>query len=179
MFRSATSNVSAVSGCVAKGRQTVHHVSCSPSKIPYVGFSPVRLQTGIQPRPSSQRAGVKLRASIRPDHADLYAIRAHRSDPCGPCGHVWRDPLYGQSSPEVLRYPVGYVVPQGQCYYDLIRNSLGLPPAYLLRPGGSLPDGLVRAGQRGWAGPERLPNLLRVSVLPCRRPYPGGHGDCS
>jgi len=30
----------------------LHHVSCSPSKIPYVGFSPVRLQTEIQRRPS-------------------------------------------------------------------------------------------------------------------------------
>jgi len=29
------------------------HVSSSPSKIPYSGFSPVRLQTGIQLRPSS------------------------------------------------------------------------------------------------------------------------------
>ncbi len=172
MFRLATSNVSAVSGCVANGRQTVHHVSCSPSKIPYVGFSPVRLQTGIQPQPSPERPGVKLRASIRPEHADLYAIRAHSPGPCSPIGHVRRDPLYGRSSPEVLRSPAGSVVPSGRRYYDLIRNSLGLPPAYLLRPGGSLPDGSV------WAGPERLPNLLRVPVLPCRRPYPGGHGDC-
>ena len=34
----------------------MHHVSCSPSKIPYVGFSPVRLQTGIGRRPSRSRA---------------------------------------------------------------------------------------------------------------------------
>jgi len=32
-------------------------VSSSPSKIPYGGFSPVRLQTGIPPRPSSPRSG--------------------------------------------------------------------------------------------------------------------------
>jgi len=32
-------------------------VSSSPSKIPYGGFSPVRLQTGIRPRPSPARSG--------------------------------------------------------------------------------------------------------------------------
>jgi hypothetical protein len=37
------SSVSAVSGCVANGHPTVPHVSCAPSKIPYGGFSPVRL----------------------------------------------------------------------------------------------------------------------------------------
>ena len=57
-------------------------------------------------------------------------------------------------------------------YYGLIRRSRPLPPAYLLRPGGSLPDGPV------WAGAERLPNLLRVSLSPCRRPYPGGPSGC-
>jgi hypothetical protein len=35
-------------------------VSSSPSKIPYSGFSPVRLQTGIPPRPSSARSGSSL-----------------------------------------------------------------------------------------------------------------------
>jgi len=56
MFRPVTSRVSAVSGCVAKGHQAMHHVSCSPSKIPYGGFSPVRLQTGIGRRPSRSSA---------------------------------------------------------------------------------------------------------------------------
>jgi len=47
MFRLMTSNVSIVSNFVAKGHQAMHHVSCLPSKIPYVGFSPIRLQAGI------------------------------------------------------------------------------------------------------------------------------------
>ena len=59
------SGVSAVSGGVANGHQTVPHVSCAPSKIPYGGFSPVRLQTGIGRRPSSRR--------------DLYAAKADES----------------------------------------------------------------------------------------------------
>jgi hypothetical protein len=53
MVRPMTSIVSTVSGCVANSHQTLHHVSCSPSKIPYGGFSPVRLQTGTRGRPSS------------------------------------------------------------------------------------------------------------------------------
>jgi hypothetical protein len=53
MFRSKSPYVSTVSSFVSKGTpMTLHHVSCSPSKIPYVGFSPVRLQIGIQPQPS-------------------------------------------------------------------------------------------------------------------------------
>jgi hypothetical protein len=44
--------VSALSGLVANGHQVMHSGSSSLSKIPYGGFSPVRLQTGFQPRPS-------------------------------------------------------------------------------------------------------------------------------
>jgi len=43
-----TSNVSIVSDFVANGHQIIPYDSCSLSKIPYGGFSPVRLQTGIQ-----------------------------------------------------------------------------------------------------------------------------------
>jgi hypothetical protein len=53
VFRSMTSNVSALSGRVANGHQTLHLVSPAPSKIPYGGFSPVRLQTRLTPRPPS------------------------------------------------------------------------------------------------------------------------------
>ena len=53
MIRSMTSNVSALSGIVANGHQAIHFVSSAPSKIPYGGFSPVRLQTRLTPRPPS------------------------------------------------------------------------------------------------------------------------------
>jgi len=53
MIRPMTSNVSALSGIVANGHQAIHFVSSAPSKIPYGGFSPVRLQAGCQRRPSS------------------------------------------------------------------------------------------------------------------------------
>src|SRR5947209_20412316 len=54
MIRPMASSVSALSGFVAKGHQAIHFVSSAPSKIPYGGFSPVRLQTRLTPRPSSQ-----------------------------------------------------------------------------------------------------------------------------
>ena len=53
MFRPMTSDVSALSGVVAKGHQAMHFVSSTPSKIPYGGFSPLRLQTHFTPRPPS------------------------------------------------------------------------------------------------------------------------------
>ena len=45
MSRPMTSGVSALSGNVANSHQAIHFVSSAPSKIPYGGFSPVRLQT--------------------------------------------------------------------------------------------------------------------------------------
>ena len=54
MIRPMTSNVAALSGFVANGHQAIHFVSSAPSKIPYGGFSPVRLQTHLTPRPPSR-----------------------------------------------------------------------------------------------------------------------------
>ena len=54
MIRPMTSNVSTLSGCVANGDQAIHFVSSAPSKIPYGGFSPVRLQTRFRQRPPSR-----------------------------------------------------------------------------------------------------------------------------
>src|SRR5438128_6165195 len=55
MIRPITSNVSALSSVVANSHQAIHFVSSAPSKIPYGGFSPVRLQAGCQKRPSPSR----------------------------------------------------------------------------------------------------------------------------
>src|SRR5262245_24951644 len=48
-----TSDVSALWSIVANSHQTLYLVSPTPSKIPYGGFSPVRLQTRLTPRPPS------------------------------------------------------------------------------------------------------------------------------
>jgi hypothetical protein len=78
--RSMASSVSALSGGVANGHQTVHSVSSTPSKIPYGGFSPVRLQTGCQPRPSWPKPFIRDH-SRGLDHARLF-----RSGTFGPSG---------------------------------------------------------------------------------------------
>jgi hypothetical protein len=69
---------------------TMVHVSCSLSKIPYVGFSPVRLQTGIQLRPSLKNTRFKCEAHMRHVRDNLYATKAVPLCFCGPFGHVWR-----------------------------------------------------------------------------------------
>ena len=64
LFRTVTSDVSAVSSFVANSRQSMQHGSSSLSKTPYVGFSPIRLQTGIQPRLSPVSAGLSTRSAF-------------------------------------------------------------------------------------------------------------------
>ena len=76
MIRPTTSNVSTLSGIVANGRQAIRLVSSDPSKIPDGGFSPGRLQTGCQPRPSLPRQ------LIRGHSGDLLGARLSRSRTC-------------------------------------------------------------------------------------------------
>ena len=91
MFGPMTSIVSTFSGFVANSHQALRHVSSSPSKIPYVGFSPVRLQTGIQMRPSLRNTRFKCEAHMHPVSSTLYAPKAVPLCFCGPFGHVWRN----------------------------------------------------------------------------------------
>jgi hypothetical protein len=63
---------------------TMVHVSCSPSKIPYVGFSPVRLQTGIQLRPSPVGTRLKSEALIHHLPDNLYVTKAEKPDSYSP-----------------------------------------------------------------------------------------------
>ena len=124
MFRSATSNVSAVSGCVANGCQTLHHVSCSPSKIPYGGFSPVRLKTGIRRRPSPFRGYTPSKSPAHPPIV-LSDISAE--------AYCLDNPV--QRPLALLRVMLSRRI---IAYYGLIRASRLHPPAYFLRPGGQL-----------------------------------------
>jgi hypothetical protein len=102
LIRSVASDVSALSSGVANGHQTIQHVSSSLSKIPYGGFSPVRLQTGSPRRPSSSSK-----------HSYLYAVQVRPSDPYGHYWHVNRAFCHRTSRPEALGSPAGYVVPPG------------------------------------------------------------------
>lgn len=83
------------------GRARHTCVSSTPSKIPYGGFSPVRLQAGSQSQPSSSNA------------PGLYATQSPRVCPYGPYGQVERGFCSERTSPEALGSPAGYVVPPG------------------------------------------------------------------
>ena len=90
MFRSVASKVSALSSCVANGHQTMHHVSSSPSKIPYGGFSPVRLQTGRRPQPSPGASRHAPRficgpSPIRRPERPMRSAASHRASRNGTC----------------------------------------------------------------------------------------------
>ena len=163
MCRSVTSEVSAISSFVAKGHQTMHYVSSSLSKIPYGGFSPVRLQTGIQPQPSLVRCGLSARPTFTRSLATYMGLksltqnRANRPRRRAQAQAVL--PSLSKANPVQRPLALRRVMlsPQVKAYYGLIRNSQPLPSTYGLYDG-SLPYGLV------WAGIERLPNLLRMSL---------------
>jgi hypothetical protein len=154
----------------------------SPSKIPYGGFSPVRLQTEIQPPPSSTRPGLST-ACIRPDtrlisgyRPGFQSLRPTEGLTVGEAGAPASSGTAarrtGRFRPEALGSPAGCVVP---------------PDHRLLRPHPSLSVSATHLCIRGWllqprgrprAENERFPNLLPVSGPACRPPYPGGSDGC-
>jgi len=138
MFRSSGPDVSAVSGFVSKGyTRALHHVSCSPSKIPYGGFSPVRLKAGIRLRPSRPGRRLKCEAHMHRIPYHLYATKAEVSgSSIAPDRGQWettpsRALLPRRSSPEALGSPVRYVVAPGhRLLFPHVR--LSAPPDALL-----------------------------------------------
>jgi len=164
VFRSVTSKVSAISSFVAKGHQTMHCVSSSLSKIPYGGFSPVRLQTGIQPQPSLVGCGLSARPTFTRSLATYMGLKSltqnrtlnlrRRAKAQAGLSSLSKDtPVQRPLAPREVMLSSQLVA-----YYGLIRNSQPLPSIYELYDE-SLPYGLV------WAGIERLPNFLRMSLL--------------
>ena len=154
MGRPAASVVSALSGFVANGRQAMHHVSSPLPKIPYGGFSPVRLQTGLLPRPSRPAiTGSLIRGRSRREPDIWWRPSVEAS------GRPRRPPV--QRSLARRRVMLSRQV---TAYYDLIRGSAALPPISFSLYGGSLPA----------AKPQRFPAFLCVSFRPCRLPYPAG-----
>jgi hypothetical protein len=153
----------------------------SPSKIPYGGFSPVRLQTGIQPPPSAWppnlsaarvHPAARSYRRLQPKHPGCAAHRrANRSG-------IGR-PIQSAHAPVAQVIPSrGPWLPSGLCCppdHRLLwpHPSLSLSSPHLCIRGGLLqPMGLHRAEN------ERFPNLLLVSVPSCRPPYPGGPDGC-
>jgi hypothetical protein len=158
-----TSNVSFVSEFVANGHQIMPYGSCSPSKIPYGGFSPVRLQTGMQSQPSLPGSGLSARPTsprTLVTYMRLRLLTRKRAEPTRNRALAQADlspllPSVPVQRPLALRRVMLSL--QVIAYYGLMRNSHPLLPIYALY-GRSLPYGLV------WAEGERLPNLLRLSL---------------
>ena len=147
------------------------HVSSSLSKIPYGGFSPVRLQTGIQPRPSSKMS----RLSARPAFTQTPWIYTRLQSLSPKRAFIRRGtfvqaelPLSYRNNPVQRSLAPQRVMLSRRliAYYDLIRASRSHRTIYglFIRPS---PDGLV------WAGTEKVPNLRCRSVTTCRLLYPG------
>ena len=152
MIRPMTSDVSALSGIVANGHQAMHNVSSAPSKIPYGGFSPVRLQAGCQKRPSSPHGdfdgSTVAFSSVRVLLRSRTCVRRH-SRLLTP--HTCPVAL-GSASGCIVRRPHRLLWPH---------PSFCRPP----RISSLLPAALGR---------QKVPNLFCPSLIPCRRPYSGG-----
>ena len=111
------------------------YVSSSPSKIPYSGFSPVRLQTGFQPRPSSTLPSLSARPAF-PLTGRLYTRLMwlsqkeafFRPRTCVHSGLSPSERIY--RSPEILGFPAGYAVPPDHRLL-LPHASFSSPPAGL------------------------------------------------
>ena len=149
-------------------------VSSSPSKIPYGGFSPVRLQTGIgiPPRPSPPGSNLSARPAflqhplaytrsqfLSPKRADCYRGGTCVQEVLPPSDA--NTPVQRSLAPQ--RVLLSRQIP---AYYDLIRASRLHLTVYglFIRPS---PDGLV------WDGTEKFPNLSCLSVTACHLLYPG------
>ena len=179
MSRTVTSAVSALSSCVANGHQSVHHVSSSPSKIPYGGFSPVRLQAGSPLRPSPERARSSARPAYTSHLSTLYAAQvlpASPSDPArvshwtlrsGPCGQAALGSVVQTLQPRGPSLSRGLCCPARS---PLLRPHLRLsvPPTGLSSSSRRVSCPLVSSGR----GSERVPTLLRASLLSVPPPVP-------
>ena len=138
MDRPVTSSVSALSSSVANGHQALHHVSSRPSKIPYGGFSPVRLQTGLgqSPSPSGKRPTTYRRPeSCSPANTGIPAKGNHRANA------AWDRESPELSGPEALGSPAGYSVPPGRCLLWPHPRLQTSPDDLLFFVVGSLPCG--------------------------------------
>ena len=159
MIRPMTSSVTTFSGCVANGHQTIHFVSSAPSKIPYGGFSPIRLQTRLTPRPPSPACPRQLigrhcrylrpRRFVRGGSCDQSAPRTsdHDRESSGP----WL--------PVRLYCPVG--------------SSLTMATSAPLWATPRIMDYSVGLRDQP-ASPRGSPIYSASPFTPCRRPYSGG-----
>jgi hypothetical protein len=164
MIRPMTSNVSALSGIVANSHQAIHFGSSAPSKIPYGGFSPVRLQTRLTPRPPSRAC---RRLLIGRHCRYLRPRRFIRSGPFGPAAPRTSDHDHGSSGPWL---PDRLYCPAG--------SSLTMATSAPLLATQRIMSYAVRLRNRS-ASRRGSPIYSASPFTPCRRPYSGGPGECT
>ena len=164
MFRPMTSDVSALSGIVANGHQAIHFVSSAPSKIPYGGFSPVRLQTRLTQRPPSPAYRRRLIGRhcryLRPRRL----IRSRSCDQAAPRTSDHDRESSGPWLPNRLCCPVG--------------SSLTMATSAPLSATRRLMDYSARLREQP-ASRRGSPICSASPFTPCRRPYSGGPRDCA
>jgi hypothetical protein len=163
MIRPMTSSVTALSGGVANGHQAIHFVSSAPSKIPYGGFSPVRLQTRLRPRPPSPAHPRRLIGRhcryLRPKRF----IRSWSCDQSAPRTSDHDRESSGPWLPDRLYCPAG--------------SSLTMATSAPLSATQRLMDYSVGLRDRP-ASRRGSPIYSASPLIPCRRPYSGGSSDC-
>src|SRR5712691_9059026 len=164
MIRPMTSDVSTLSSFVAKSHQAIHFVSSTPSKIPYGGFSPVRLQTRFRPRPPS-RAG--HRQLIGRHCLYLRSRRLFRSGTCVQAAPRTSDQDHGSNGPWL---PNRFYCPVGSSLTMAISAPLNAS-GWLMNY--SHPASRISASLRG------SPIYSASPCSPCRRPYSGGPSACT
>ena len=163
MIRPMTSNVSTLSGCVANGHQAIHFVSSAPSKIPYGGFSPVRLQTRLTPRPPSRAC---QRLLIGRHCRYLISRRFIRRGSCDQAAPRTSDHDRESSGPWL---PVRLYCPVG--------SSLTMATSAPLSATQRIMAYAVRLRNRSASG-RGSPIYSASPFTPCRRPYSGGPDEC-
>jgi len=163
MIRPMTSSVSALSGIVANGHQAIHFVSSAPSKIPYGGFSPVRLQTRLTPRPPSRTA---QRPLIGRHCRYLRPQRFIRSGSCDQPALRTSDHDRGSSGPWL---PLRLYCPVG--------SSPAMATSAPLSASQRLMD-YSASSRASLASHRGSPIYSANPSTPCRHPYPGGPNGC-
>lgn len=164
MIRPMTSSVSALSGIVADGHQAIHFVSSAPSKIPYGGFSPVRLQTRLTPRPPSR---AYRRPLIGRHCRYLVSRRFIRSRTCVQTAPRISDHDRESSGPWL---PVRLYCPVG--------SSLTMATSAPLSATQRLMNYSVRLRNQS-ARRRGSPIYSANPFTPCRHPYSDGSHECA
>ncbi len=164
MIRPMTSNVAALSGIVANGHQAIHFVSSAPSKIPYGGFSPVRLQTRLTPRPPSRACPRPLKGRHCRYLVSRRFARSRSCDQTAPRTSDHDRESSGPWLPDRLYCPAG--------------SSLTMATSAPLSATQRLMDYSV--GPRHQSASRRGSPIYSASPFtPCRRPYSGGSHECA